>query len=182
MDKKEIKIENIIDMGLTFSTMARVFEKGSKENIKSRLKNTFDDFTLLTTEKKYRELHETFCDWLVNNIKTSRGEEEFASWGHAGKVIDVVLKVCIYYCHLPSCEDSKKIVPWLNAPIDTNILNNLKKQTENQNISNIESLKEINQDKYNELQKLVRVDIEQNFTENIYPVHWDDMKWRESKK
>jgi len=177
MDNEEIKIRNIIEMGLTFSTMSRVFEKGSKEKIIPKLEDTLGDFSHLNTEENYQDLHERFCKWLTKEIKTAKGENENASWGHAAKVIDVVLKVYIYYCKLPSSEESKKIVPWLNAAIDTKILKHLKRQNKKSKISGVENLKQIDRKQYEILQKMIQEDINQN--RKMYPVQWDDRKWRE---
>ncbi len=180
MKIEKIKTKNIIDMGMTFSAMGRVFEKGSTKEIKDNLQGLLlGDFSDLNTKDGYKEIHETFCEWLTNNIKTARGDTRNASWGHAAKVIDVVLKVCIYYCELPSKEESRKILPELNGAIDTSILGYLKKEYNNQKISKITSLKEINREKYEILQEMIRKDIKQNHDGDIYPVQWDDKKWRE---
>jgi len=184
---EQAKLKNIIDMALSFSAMGRVFEKGSTEKIKAKLENCIEDFFSLSTEEEYHKKHREFCEWFTRNIKTAERKKggriikrsQYASWGQAAKVIDIVLKVCIYYCNLPSAEVSSKVVPWLNGAIDTPILGDLKKRYSSPIISQISTIEDIDKIAYEELQKMIRTDIEESFSEEIFPVQYDDIKWRE---
>jgi hypothetical protein len=184
---KEVKIQNIIDMAVSFSAMARVFEKGSAEKIKARLNETIEDFLSLKSSEEYYEKHDNFCSWFASNIKTAERlkhdkiikESHLASWGQAAKILDIVLKVCIYYCNLPSVEDSSRILPWLNGAIDTPIMEDLKKRYSPAILSQTNTIESIDRQTYEELQKLIRDDIRKAFNNEIFAVQYDDIKWRE---
>ena len=184
---EKVKIQNIIDMAVSFSAMMRVFEKGSAEKIKTKLNNRINEFLYFDTEEEYHEKHKQFCEWFIADIKTAERKKDgkiikrsqYASWGHASKVIDIVLKVCVYYCNLPSVELSSKIVPWLNGPIDTPIMGDLKNRFPSPLISQINTIEDIDRTKYDELQKRIRIDIKGSFNDKIFPVQYDDIKWRE---
>ena len=68
---EKVKIQNIIDMAVSFSTMGRVFEKGSTDKIKAKLENCIEEFLNLSTKEEYHEKHKEFCEWFTRNIKTA---------------------------------------------------------------------------------------------------------------
>lgn len=185
---QEVKIQNIIDMAMSFSAMARVFKKGSAEKIKAKLNDSIHDFLNLKSPKEYYEKHDNFCRWFTSNIKTAERrkndklikESRNASWGQAAKILDIVLKVCIYYCNLPSAEESSKMLPWLNGAIDTPILEDLKERY-NSNVLMLTSntIESIDRKIYQALQELIREDIKKSFNDEIFAVQYDDIKWRE---
>ena len=184
---EKVKIQNIIDMAISFTAMGRVFEKGSTEKIKAKLNNCIKDFFNLSTEEEYYEKHKVFCEWFMTNIKTAERKKDeriikrsqYASWGQAAKVIDIVLKFCIYYCNLPSAEVSSKITHWLNGAIDSRILEDFKKRYSSPLISQASTIEDIDKATYEELQKMIRTDIKESFNGEIFPVQYDDIKWRE---
>lgn len=184
---EKVKIQNIIDMTVSFSAMGRIFEKGSTERIKAKLENCIWDFLNLSAKEEYHEKHKEFCEWFTGTIKTAERKKDgriikksqYASWGQATKVIDIALKVCVYYCNLPSAEVSSKIIPWLNGAIDTLILGDFKKRYNSLIISQTSTIENIDKVKYEELQKMIRTDIEKSFNGEIFPVQYDDIKWRE---
>jgi hypothetical protein len=172
---KEAKVKNIIEMAATFSAMARVFKSESMEKIKPKVMECLEKLQDVRTESEYHKHHDEFCTWFTRTIKTAK-TQRLASWGQAAKILDVALKVCVYYCHLPSEEASQRIVPWLNPAIDTPLLKNLKRRYD---FSGASTLADIDIEKYEELQKIIRTDIERSFNGEVYPVQYDDIKWRE---
>ena len=104
---------------------------------------------------------------------------QYASWGQAAKVIDIVLKVCIYYCNLPSPEVSSKIIPWFNGAIDTRILEDFKKRYNSPIISRVSTIEDIDKAIYKKLQEMIRTDIKKSFNGEVFSVQYDDIKWRE---
>lgn len=182
-----IKIQNIIDMAVSFTAMGRVFEKGSTKKIVEKLNKCIEEFFNLQTTEEYYKKHQEFCEWFMLNVKTAEKKKngkiiknsQNASWGQSAKVIDIVLKVCIYYCHLPSCEVSSKIIPLLNGAIDTQILNELKKKYNSPIIADTHTIENIDKVKYEELQNEIRSDIGESYSGGICPVQWDDIKFRE---
>jgi len=101
----ETKQKSIIDMSLRFSAMIRLFEKGSKQKISIELFNKFDVLEKIETKADFELYHKQFCDWFTRNIKTAQKmrngkvikESHYAYYGHAAKVLDVSLKVIVYY-------------------------------------------------------------------------------------
>jgi hypothetical protein len=180
----EVKIDNIIDMAITFTAMIRVFEKNSKPKISKLLKDVFLSLSEIKTKDDYEKMHAKFCNDFSRSIKTAEKnlkngickEGKSASFGHAAKVLDIAIKVYVYYGSLPDATTSERITPFLKAAIDNPILKELKKKNPNKKISatNIES---IDCSQYEELQKLINQDIQTVFQGSIYPVQYDDIVW-----
>jgi len=181
--REEAKQKNIIDMALKFASMSRVFEANSKEKIEKELNNCLEDFYSITSEDEYKQKHTTFCKWFVKNIKKakSKGKSRRVSYGQAAKVLDVVLKVCFYYCHLPTEEVANNIYPILNCPIDSLLLGFLKcEYNKDFNRHYIGStISGINKKQYDLLQSLIRSVINLNGT---CPVEFDDRTHFELKR
>jgi len=186
-EAKEVKTKNIVDMAIGFTAMTRVFEKRSVSKIKDKLESVLPEICYATSEDNFRSRHHNFCQWFAQNIKTAehkKGEliiknSTSASYGQGAKVLDVVLKVFVHYCCLPSPEAAEKIQKWLNAAVDTNMMKHLKSMP-NAEASSITatSIEDVTEKTYHRLQELVREDIEHNFQSPILPVEWDDIMWR----
>lgn len=201
---EEIKRRNIIEMAIGFTVMMRVFKKGSINPIKTKLAYfLFDGIEAVTTKEGFDRIHNEFCEWFAKNIPMAK-KDESASYGHAAKLLDVVLKVYVYYCSLPNPEKARLLLPFLNSGIDNPIFKNLYKKylkdgaynskdiypylptgyrnvVENTSIplSTFTSLTYIaNKDIYDFLQKLIRLDILRSFKDQILPVQYDDIMWR----
>lgn len=160
-EAEKIKQCNIIDVAVSFSAIGRIFKRGSTEKIRKKLYECIDEFFDVRSEEEYCKKHKEFCEWITENIMTSRRKGKLtkaskkASWGQAAKMIDITLKVCIYYCKLPSPSVSSKIVPWLNGGIDTTILKNLKKKCDPPFLRGISTLAAINRETYDKLQRCI---------------------------
>jgi len=191
MDAKQAKLSNIVDMAFGFSAMTRVFEKKSADKIVAKLNETLSKIDSLTIYKEFQNLHDDFCLWFVKTIKTAERKKKNgtiqksnpASYGQGVKVLDVALKVWVYYCQLPNLEIAQRTVGWLNAAIDTSMIRHLKRlpSAKSSPITAI-SIGDITKDTYFRLQHLVREDIQINFPSTISPVEWDDIRWRELNK
>jgi len=175
-DPAKIRLRNVIDMGLNFSAMLRLYWTGSKrelyQNIFSERKKLFE----AKSKEEFTSFHSGICDWGVGNIHLRDGET-FASYGQIAKTLDVVLKVAIYYCHLPDCEKCREISRWLNAAVDTKMMAMLRRcyphalkpwPTTVHEVSDRES--------YNAIQELVRRFIREKHPD-ILPVQFDDIYW-----
>lgn len=133
-DAHEARRKNVIDMGLTFSAMIRVFSSGSKEKIITMLSKTLNELPSIETKSDYSKLHEMFCESFSKEISTAfkvlkNGEKKNsrpASFGQAAKVLDIVAKVYVHYSNLPSMDVANKVKPFLNGPIDNPIMDYLK--------------------------------------------------------
>ncbi|MGQ9545976.1 MAG: hypothetical protein ACUVTR_02265 [Dehalococcoidia bacterium] len=191
MNAEQAKLINIVDMAFGFSAMTRVFEKGSTEKIINKLNEILSQITSVNNYMGFKNLHDDFCRWFQDNIKTAERKKNgvvikksgSASYGQGGKVLDVALKVYVYYCHLPDVKTANQIVKWLNAAVDTKMMNHLK-EVAGLEASLIEatSIEDVDAKTYANLQRLVRKDIKDNFQSSILPVQWDDIMWRQLNK
>ena len=161
--------------------MGRLFKKGSRDKIKKKLYRQIETRFTLSNQNEFKREHNKFCEWFINNIQLAKKSEQ-ASYGHAAKVLDIVLKVCFYYCRLPDEKTATKIIPWLNTPIDTALLSDIKKRFQTDELAKTQSIKHIDREKYCLLQKFVRADIKKSLDERLKPVMYDDIKWRKLHK
>lgn len=191
MNAEQAKLINIVDMAFGFSAMTMVFEKGSTEKIINKLNEILSQITSTNNYMGFKKLHDDFCHWFQDNIKTAERKRNgvvikksgYASYGQGGKVLDVTLKVYVYYCHLPDIKTADQIVKWLNAAVDTKMMNYLKKAAGSEaSLIEATSVEDVGAQMYAYLQRLVRKDIEDNFQNSILPVQWDDIMWRRLNK
>lgn len=172
---KQAKRLNIIDMAVGFTAMTRLLRSGSAELIKKHLGELLGDLDRITSEGDLKNMHEDFCQWFLKNITLAKKSEP-PSYGQAAKILDIVLKVYVYYCRLPNPTKAEMLTPMLNSGIDSPILRHL---LENFGYSRpIFRLKDINKKDYDLLQKMVRSDIKESFTDSIFAVQYDDIMWR----
>ena len=181
---EEIKQKNVIDMALTFTAMVRLFEKGSKPKISRKLHEHFKKLHNIKTISDFCVFHEEFCKWFMNNIKTAQKERNNkvikasrpARYGQAAKLLDVTLKVYVYYSGLPDTNTSGILVPYLNTAIDNPILRHIKEVFPSE-IINAKTVEQITSSEYKKLQKLIKADIKNNFDSDIHPTQYDDIMW-----
>lgn len=180
----EIKQKNVIDMALTFTAMIRLFEKESKPKIAGKLYEEFQRLEKIKNIIEFQAFHRGFCDWFTSNIKTAQKERNnkiikksgYALYGHAAKLLDVSLKVYVYYSSLPNMRTAETILPFLNTAIDNPILKHLKKSFPSEYVL-AKTVEQIEESTYKKLQKLIRSDIKKNFNNVILPTQYDDIMW-----
>lgn len=180
MPAQEAKIRNIIEMAMGFTTMARVFERGATKKIKQKLYETYSCLTDVHSQKKFAELHDEFCKWFVANVKLAKGDES-ASYGHAAKVLDIALKVMVYYCRLPDQKKAEELIPMLRCGIDTPIFKHLIRKFDGGKTVPVYilTIKDIGEGLYPILQDMVISDIQDSFNGSLHPVQYDDVMWRQ---
>lgn len=177
---RQTKKRNIIEMALGFTATMRLFCKGSKARIETQLEQVFSDLDKIKNRADYETRHRQFCTWFVREIKTAakkgkngRGQEcEAASYGHAAKILDIAIKVYVYYCRQPTEEMAQRLVPLLNGAADTPIMSHLKATHPKIRASTI---KQLDRKGYLYLQSLVRAE---SLAHRIHPVQYDDVMWR----
>lgn len=183
-----IRLHNIIDMGLTFSAMIRLFEKGSKQTLRREMVSQVRNIFNASSRNEFTRIHMEFCDWGTRNIRQAERERKGkvitkkgspARYGQIAKTLDVVLKVAVYYSHLPGCRRSRKITEWLNAAVDTKMMAFLRKHYPKDIKPWPKTVKQVDKHRYKEIQKVVRRFIKEKYSNRILPVHFDDIYWRE---
>jgi len=182
-ETQKIRFKNIIDMGLQWSTMMRLFEEGSKKNLfKQIIKNTAEEIFNTNSRMDFVKAHAKFCDWGSKNIflaeKERKGrivkQRKLASYGQIAKTLDITLKVAIYYCHLPDCDKAKKISDWLNAAVDTQMMAMLKKEYPDEIKPWPARVEDVQKSEYLRIQETVLKFIKEKHR-GILPVQFDDI-------
>lgn len=176
---EQAKKRNTIDMAVGFAGIMPLFQEGSADRIKEKLTETFEGLERIGLDEEFNKMHRAFCRWFVKTIKLAKTEEP-SSYGHAAKVLDLALKVYVYYCRMPSPAKAELLTPRLNGVIDTPILRHL--FTRLQDIYGKPSpphylwtIKMINEEDYDLLQKALRQEIRDSFDDRISPVQYDDI-------
>jgi len=185
-EPEEIRLYNIIDMGLTFSAMIRLFEKGSKKRLHKQILAETRNVFKAKSEESFKNIHSKFCDWGVKNILLAEKKRNGriikkatpASYGQVAKTFDVTLKVTIYYSHLPDCEKSREISKWLNAAVDTKMMAMLKRDYPKDIQPWPTTVEQVNKNNYMAIQKIVRKFIREKHNNKIMPVQFDDIYWK----
>jgi len=178
---KQAKKQNIIDMVVGFTAMMRLFQERSADLIKEKLADLFEGLDRIGSEQDFSNMHRDFCQWFVKTIRLAKTEDP-PSYGHAAKVLDLALKVYVYYCKMPSPAKAESLMPRLNGAIDTPILRHLFKKLEDiygkSYSRHLWTIKMIDNETYDLLQKVIRQDIRDSFNNNILPVQYDDIMGR----
>jgi hypothetical protein len=176
---EQAKKRNIIDMAVGFAGMMPLFQERSADLIKEKLTETFEGLERIGSDEEFNRMHRAFCRWFVKTIKLAKTEEP-SSYGHAAKVLDLALKIYVYYCKMPSPAKAELLTPRLNGVIDTPILRHL--FTRLQDMYGKPSpphylwtIKMINEADYDLLQKALRQEIRDSFDDRILPVQYDDI-------
>ena len=184
-DLLNIKLYNIVDMGLTFSAMIRLYEKGTKKTLRNKILEELDNISKVPSNEAFNKIHFDFCRWGINNIflaeKIKAGmiikKRKPASYGQIAKTLDVVLTVVVHYCQWPNHEKSKEMSQWLNAAVDTKMMKLLKKSYPENFNRWPSSVEDVDENTYLDLQKLVHRFIQDEHDGDIIPVQFGDYYW-----
>ncbi len=178
---------NIIDMGLGFSAMIRNFITGTKEELHKKITEDIDKIFMASNKNDFNAFHVAFCKWGVRNIMLAERKKDGmvikksgpASYGQIAKTFDVVMKVSIYYSYLPDCVTAKRLIPLLNAAVDNRMMRMLKKDYKNKMLIWPKTVEEVDEEKYNKLQEIVYQFIKDKHNDQIIPVQFDDIYWKQ---
>jgi hypothetical protein len=179
---EKTKAQNIIAMAVGFTARMPLFQERSADLIKEKLADLFEGLDRIGSDQDFSKMHRDFCQWFVKTIRLAKTEEP-SSYGHAAKVLDLALKVYVYYCNMPSPGKAESLMPRLNGAIDTPILRHLFKKLEDIYRESypphyLWTIKMIDKEDYDLLQKVIRQDIRDSFDNNILPVQYDDIVGR----
>jgi hypothetical protein len=182
-DPEGTKRKNIIEMAVGFATMMRVFSKGSTTKIERKLDDVFRSLDRINTRDEYQAFHRSFCAWFTGEIRTAEKhlrngkiqQGEPASYGHAAKVLDIAIKVYVYYCAQPTAAIAQRVLPFMNGAVDTAIMERLKSECPSAAIR-ATTLKEVDQKTYEDLQSLL---IQRSDEMKMCPVQCEDIMWRQ---
>ena len=102
--------------------------------------------------------------------------ERAASHGHSAKVLDIALKVYVYYCGQPA-ENTGLLLPLLHSALDTPMIEHLHRRFPKAGLS-AWTILQVDEDEYRRMQSLVATEIATDFRSEIFPVQYDDIMWR----
>jgi len=183
----DARLHNIVDMGLGFSAMTRLFKADSKKGIHEQVLCCLPTLFAARSEEEFQGIHASFCEWGTNSIMLAERKRDgrivksaaHATYGQIAKTLDVTLKVAIYYCHLPDCKKSEQMSKWLNAAVDTKMMAFLGREGYRKEIKpwpqTVEQVR--SRSDYVVLQGIVRKYIKARHADSITPVQFDDVYW-----
>ena len=178
MPPKDVRLNNIITMGIGFSAMTRLFKKGSKKNLHKSILEVAKELFEAKSKEDYDRIHSKFCNDKVGKIKLAKGGT--AKYGEIAKTLDVVMRVAVYYAHLPDCRRACKLTEWLNAAVDTKMtdyLNRyLRKKHSKERLKTATNVKD--EKEYRRIQEVVKDFIREKHPDKISPAQFDDIYWR----
>jgi len=179
---EKAKKQNIIDMAVGFTVMMPLFQERSAHVIKEKLADLFEGLDRISSGQDFIEMHGHFCQWFIETIRLAKTEKP-SSYGHAAKILDLALKVYVYYCKMPSPPRAESLTPRLNGVVDTPILRHLFKKLDYAYKASFPphylwAIKMIDKKDYELLQKLIRQDIRDSFNDKLWPVQYDDIMGR----
>jgi hypothetical protein len=185
-DPADVRLSNIVDMGLTFSAMIRLYEKGSKKKLHKEILHILPDIANQTSYEQFQNIHNKFCLWGIKNLSLAEKKRygrmikngSSPSYGQIAKTLDVVLKVAIYYSKWPNEPVSERIGKYIHAAVDTKMMAFLKsKYPDHFEIWPV-TVGSVNRPRYLSIQELVRQFIADQHSGQIMPVQFDDLYWK----
>jgi hypothetical protein len=104
-----------------------------------------------------------------------------ASFGQAAKVLDIALKVYVFYCAQPLPDVTSRIHTFLHGAVDGPILHYLKSKCPEVPIR-ATTIEQVDERTYQLLQALAARDIRDCFHNNVSLVQYDDIMWQRLKR
>ena len=108
----------LANLRLCWHRESRTFEKGTKDKFLKRVRSQLPLFAHIESQDEFDYLHTEICRWGSRSLKPSHAGRPRASYGQVAKTLNVVLKVAVYYCGLPSRRQATRLLPWLHHAID----------------------------------------------------------------
>lgn len=176
---EKAKKQNIVTMAVGFTAMMPLFQERSTDLIRKKLTDFLEGLDCISTDQDFNKMHRDFCQWFVKTIMLANTPEH-PSYCQAAGFLDLSLKVYVYYCKMPSPEKAESLMPMLNGAIDTPILRHLFKRVEVNYGKpypphHLWTIKMIDIEDYDFLQKVIRQEIRDSFKDELSPVQYDDI-------
>jgi len=181
---EEMKLHTAVDIGLTVSTMMRLFRRKSKskDTLHAEIYSELPRFFNAKTPDEFKKIHSKFCSQVMGKIWLAK-EKKNASYGQIAKTLDVVLKVVIYYSHFPNCTEAQKLSKWLNVAMDTKMMAYLGHLYHKDSQSWPNKVKDVREKKtYDQVQQTVSKYAKDNHLDEILPSQLEDILWAKVNK
>lgn len=179
MPRSEIdqaRLANILDMAVGFTAMLRVFRPGSDGTIRTMVRRFLRDLADVRSREQFAPAHHAFCARFKQRIRRARDGRR-ASYGHAAKILNVSLKVCVHWCGLPAPSVAARVRPFLQVGVDTPILHYLKKH--HALPIRATTIAGIGRKEYRLLQQAARAEADARLGPGALLIELDDVLWRE---
>jgi len=184
-DPENVRLSNIVDMGLTFSAMIRLYKKGSKTTLHKEIVRILPEIANADSIEHFQETHTKFCAWGMDRLLLAEKKRQGKIIKHSGppgygqvaKTLDVVLKVVIYYSKWPDEPTSERITKYINAAVDTKMMAFLKSKYPGHIEHWPVTVENVSQSIYISMQNLVKQFITDEHQGQIMPVQFDDLYW-----
>ena len=116
---------------LGISTL-RVYESGTKQQLTTCFNAIpFDEILSLQNQEDYRIWFERELNRVAKEIEKANGENSKIhpgyDWGHAAKLLNLQIREVVLNSRYFTDDEVKRIEPWLYQPIDSIVMDNLKK-------------------------------------------------------
>ncbi len=172
---------NIVEMGLTSSSMIRFFKAGTKEILHKEIIRILPEIANSDREESFCNKHNRFCTSGIKNFSLAEKKRHGKiiksafppSYGQVAKILDTVLKFVIYNKKWPDERTSKRVGKYLNAVVDTKIMMSLKSKYPDHFKHWPLNIENVDEPTYKSIQKLVRQIIKDE-GQDLMPVQFDD--------
>ena len=91
-DVKKVRLCCLIDLGLNFSAMLRLYKKGSKEKFYKKVLSEIPSLLQSENEEQLQMTHSSICEWGVRNLPANERLGR-ASYGQIAKTLDVMSEI-----------------------------------------------------------------------------------------
>ena len=173
----EARTTGILNMAFDFASMARTFKPGTKDKFLQRVRTLLPRLAHLESQEEFDTLHDELCRWGCRSLRPSHAGRPRASYGQVAKTLNVVLKVVVYYCGLPSREQAARLLPWLHPAIDNPMMKHLRQRFREGFPGGIKSISGVDKRTYMILRDLAGRDAAEHFGGELHPVQWEDIVW-----
>jgi hypothetical protein len=187
----QTKLHVVVDMGLAFSAMMRLFKKHSKNMLHTKIYAELQKFFDAKTPDEFGKIHSELCEWGTREISLAKrnGNDikngKKASYGQIAKTLDVVLKVVIYYSHFPDCMRAQRLSEWLNVAMDTKMMAHVRREyLKNQDVQSWPKKVDDVCDKetYDLVQETVCRYMKDRHLDKLLPSQFEDILWAKVNK
>lgn len=171
------KLIAIMNMAFDFTSMSRVFEKGTKDKFIQKVGVLLPKLASVSSANEFNQVHHSFCRWACMEIKRSRKGAGGVSYGQIAKTLNVFLKAAVYYCTLPDRPTAERLIPWLHPAIDNPMMDYLQQKFPRDLPARLDSMVNVDEHIYQVLLDLAGRDINERFGGALTPIQWEDIVW-----
>ena len=127
-NEKEAKRKTLLMMAYNPSC-ARIFKTGTNISIKRKIETIVDLLPHIKTQEEFNEIHKGIMDFIVKDDGIrDQNHGKTITYGQAQKGLNVFLKVYVDWANLPNHEVAERVRPFLHCPLDSVVMNAIKKE------------------------------------------------------